>query len=158
MSTPEVTLRTVLRNSSLAIIAAGIAGLVIGAGIIYLKSITAETDDTSGEPPSVTYVVRLREAQLINKEPATRAGFVAALKHEKGKAVFRHNTVILEEDASGNLECDTTSLKNAGLYKPNPPPPDPCKDLGQQVTQRIGFQNRENLNKALAYLADAPEP
>ena len=160
MNNPNVGSESSKRYSALAIIGVALIGLAIGAGVVYWETVGTRTEDNSGEPQKVTYVMRFREAQLIDDTQATRDAFVAALEQKKGKAAFRHNMVIVDKDALGNLTCDKTSLPNAGLNHPSPVP-DPCKilpDMGQQVTQRVGFYNHEKLNEALAFLTNTPEP
>jgi hypothetical protein len=50
--------------------------------------------------------------------------------------------------------CDPAVLKNTGLTNPNSV--DPCLNMGQQVTQRVGLKNKDNLRQALSYLDNSP--
>lgn len=116
----------------------------VGFGMAY-RNLAARTVDDSGEPSvKPPYIIHFHEAHFNNYTPANRQAFVDALKN--GNVDFRHNMVIVDQTG-----CDSSVLPNTGLT--NPKPVNPCLDMGQQVTQRIGLKNRENLREALNALA-----
>jgi hypothetical protein len=129
--------------------------LLLGLGTVSLVSLVAESGcslvpvkvgtqaiDDSGEPEA-PYIIQFNGAEL--KSMADRTAFIKALGSDK--VVFRHNMAIPKSDLTG---CDSTSLPNIGLNHPNPS--NPCERMGQQVTQRVGFKNRDNLREALKHL------
>jgi hypothetical protein len=119
----------------------------IGFGMAY-RSLAVRMVDDSGEPVTKTpYIIHFREAQFKNYTPANRQAFVDALGD--GKVVFRHSMIIKDQNG-----CDPAVLKNTGLTNPNSV--DPCLNMGQQVTQRVGLKNKDNLRQALSYLDNSP--
>jgi hypothetical protein len=120
----------------------------IGFGMAY-RSLAVRMVDDSGEPAHKTppYIIHFREAKFKDYTPANRQGFVDALGD--GNVVFRHSMVIIDQNG-----CDSTVLKNTGLI--NPKIVDPCLNMGQQVTQRVGLNNKDKLREALSYLDNTP--
>jgi hypothetical protein len=119
-----------------------IVSLIVGNGCcISHGNLGAQADDT-GEP-AAPYVVQFKEAQLGSK-PKDRERFIEALNDHN--VVFRHNVVIADPT------CDATSLKNFNVVDNS----DPCTNMGQQVTQRVGFKNKDHLREALKHLANQP--
>ncbi len=134
MNTPEVHSST----SASAVVIAAIIGLVVGAVSIYLL----RGAKPLAEPQSA-YIVHFAGAELTTG-PQDRAKFITALGDTK--VTFRLNMAI--KDASG---CSSQGLGN---YNMPGVPSDNCTqpDMGQQVTQRVGFNNLSNLREALQYL------
>ncbi len=114
-----------------------------GSGGIHSRAI-----NDAGEG-SATYVVQFKAARF-KPNPTSRAAFVAALGETK--VIFRHNVVIYDNNVTG---CDDQTLKDK-LQGSDPDTTPPCKDVGQQVTQRAGFNNSANLREALRHLANSP--
>jgi hypothetical protein len=111
--------------------------LVIGGAVIYLL----RTSENRGEPPA-TYVVTFTDAQLTS--PEDRPKFIAAL--DEPNVVFRRDLGI--KDTTG---CDFKDLENYNLIGVTPKN---CAqpNMGQQVTQRVGFNNVVNLKAALEFV------
>ncbi len=99
------------------------------------------------EPDNVRYVVEWNEAKLKSPEKASLEAFKIALGDNKVR--FRHNIVVSLSGTSN----DAPELKNFGLSSlciidPSKPSPKP----GLHVTQRVGFDNLNNLVAAEALL------
>jgi hypothetical protein len=127
--------------------------VIVAAGCVGYQKFHPLAVDDSGEP-SVTYIVQFQKAKFGDDTPDNRKAFADALK-VPDKAIFRHNMAIYNWGSTN--PCDRTDLGDDGLT--NPTPHDPCKsdvDMGQQVTQRVGFNNKDNLRKALSYLKKSP--
>jgi hypothetical protein len=75
-------------------------------------------------------------------------------------AVFRRDMALVELDASGKKTCsEPQELKNSGGRWCEPPKPcDNNSDMGQQVTQRVGFKNQAALQEALDLLSSTTPP
>ncbi len=122
-------------------------GLFIGAvgAFVYFRS---------ARPPleKAEYVIVFNGVPLANE-----AAFISALAVPE-KAVFRREMKILRS-AGGNPEqppglvdagdTGVSTVTPASGVEPN---------MGQQVTQRVGFHNRENLEQALRYVSPTPTP
>jgi hypothetical protein len=121
-------------------------GLVVGAvgAFVYFRTARPVIENAK-------YVIAFNGVSLANE-----SAFIAALKVPE-KAVFRRDMKILRP--GGNVE-QPPGLEDAGdtqvsvmklSYGAEP-------KMGQQVTQRVGFNNRENLVIALSYVSPTPTP
>lgn len=132
MNTPEVS----PKSSFVAVLAAAVIGLVLGGAAIYLLKGGMPFDE-----PKSSYVVRFSEVQLTTG-PQDRDKFVAALGD--AKVTFRLDMSI----------TDANGCSPVGNYNVPGAPSNNCTqpNMGQQVTQRVGFNNLANLKEALRYV------
>jgi hypothetical protein len=128
-----------------SLIAMTVVTLVAALGFVACSKVRSIAVDDSGEPV-VTYIVQFRQAAFLKDTPQNRQAFADALSIPNHKAVFRHNMGIYDKD--GN--CDQQGLEDAGVTNPKPCTSGPL--MGQQVTQRVGFNNAQNLQDALKYV------
>jgi hypothetical protein len=129
-----------------ALVCSLIGGLV--AGFFYLKlGPVSDIKKLDFVQPDTEFVWSFSADSV-----ADLPNFYKALKvkSEGGPAVFRRN-MVLKTDTGCSQPGE---LKDAGWVWVSHP--DPCKiqpDMGQQVTQRVGFHNQADLDKALSYLS-----
>lgn len=99
MNTPAVDSKSFQPSSASRVVAAAIAGLIVGGAVVFLL----RTSGPALQKPRATYTVTFRDAQLTS--PADIPKFKAAL--DDPKIAFRLNLRI--KDANG---CDFTGLEN----------------------------------------------
>ncbi|MBA3351294.1 MAG: hypothetical protein H0U23_02500 [Blastocatellia bacterium] len=136
MDTREVSSKYSER-STISMVAAAIGGLLVGGAAVYFI-----TFERLLEEPRTTYVVNFTDAEL--RRPEDRGKFVAALADLEVN--FRRDLGIKVGD-----DCDPNELPNHNVDEF---PKNNCKqpEMGQQVTQRVGFKNIEYLKEALKYV------
>jgi hypothetical protein len=133
-----------------AVVCSIIGGVV--TGLIYQNS--RPVNDVRGldiVQPDAQFVWTFHNDTVTNLQ-----AFYKALSVQSGSAVFRRNLSLTPEKEKCAQPKD---LEDAGWIWVSHP--DPCKilpDMGQQVTQRVGFNNVENLKEALRYISPTPTP
>ena len=146
MNTPDVGSNYLQRSGLFAMAAAALICSIIGgvvAGLINIRISPLAADESDAK-----YVYTFKNDPLL--DPSNPQAFKNALKTEK--VAFRHHMGIYDKD--GN--CDQQGLEDTGVTNPKPCPSGPL--MGQQVTQRVGFNNRANLKEALSYVDISHNP
>jgi len=122
-------------------------GLVVGAvgALVYFRTARPVLENAK-------YVLAFKGVPL-----ADESAFIAALK-VPDKAVFRRDMMILRTEGGTpeqppGLENDGATQVSVMRLSHGVEP-----KMGQQVTQRVGFNNRENLVIALSYVSPTPTP
>lgn len=132
-----------MNTRSLALLAVGLVVGVVGAYIYFKPAPLIE---------NAKYVVAFKEVA-----PTNLADFIAAIS-VPGKAVFRRDMKVWPP--LGGPPEQPPGMEDAGIASESSEKqksgPQPL--MGQQVTQRVGFNNKENLEKALSYLSPTPTP
>lgn len=154
MNAPDGNSPSLKPNRTIAIVSIALICLAIGVAGAYWK-LRVASDEEDDEPQNVKFVVAFRAVKFApdqQGQPKNRDAFVAALADNR--VAFRHKMAI--RDNSSPKPCDKDSLPDTPNIT-NPNSVDPCKSppgplMGQQVTQRVGFNNRTNLEAALAAL------
>ncbi len=122
--------------------------ILVGALVCsVIGGVVAGYVDSKIESPGFTandsrYVYTFAKDQLVT--PEKPEAFKEALGDDK--VTFRRRVGIYDE--AGN--CDQAGLEDTGLECP-----EPCESgtkMGAQVTQRVGFNSRKDLDAALALL------
>jgi len=143
-----------MNASNITLVAVAVVGAL--AGVVIGRVVTKNDTSCTESEPRADFVWT-----FDGVTPKSQNDFFKALSTVGAKpAVFRRDMALVQVDSSGNKTCSVPQqLLNAGGRWCQDP--DPCKyqpDMGQQVTQRVGFKSRADLEQALSLLTPTLTP